>query len=100
MNDVAGGRNCAPRSITLAAAIIAVVASAQPRLAQPLDPITYTVHVPSPDTHYAEVEATLPTSGRASIELMMPVWSPGYYRVENYADRVEGLSARARTAKR
>jgi predicted metalloprotease with PDZ domain len=26
---------------------------------------------------------------------MMPIWSPGYYKVENYADRVHDLSAHA-----
>ena len=43
----------------------------------------------------AEVDAMVPTGGRASIELMMAVWSPGFYRVEDYAKRVRDLSARA-----
>src|SRR6185295_5597185 len=47
-----------------------------------------------PETHYAEIEATIPTERRASIELMMPVWSPGFYRVEDYASRVQNLAAR------
>jgi hypothetical protein len=63
--------------------------------AQALDPIVYTVRVPAPDTHFVEVEAAVPTGGRASIELMMPIWSPGYYRVENYADHVDNVAARA-----
>ena len=29
-----------------------------------------------------------------SIEIMMAVWSPGFYRVEGYADQVENLEAR------
>jgi predicted metalloprotease with PDZ domain len=58
------------------------------------EPITYTVRFPAPDKHVAEVEAGYPTDGRASIELMMPVWTPGFYRVENYAGQVQGLSAR------
>lgn len=40
-----------------------------------------------------EVLATVPTSGRRSIDLMMPVWSPGYYRVEDYAANVRELKA-------
>ena len=36
-----------------------------------------------------------PTSGRPAIEIMMAVWSPGFYRVEDYAKRVEDLSAKA-----
>ena len=34
-----------------------------------------------------------PTSGRASLDLMMPTWSPGYYRVEDYAANVRDVSA-------
>jgi predicted metalloprotease with PDZ domain len=58
------------------------------------EPIVYTLRFPAPDTHYAEVEVAIPAGRRAPIELMMPVWSPGFYRVEDYASRVEGLSAR------
>ena len=36
-----------------------------------------------------------PTAGRPAVEIMMPVWSPGFYRVEDYARRVEDLSAKA-----
>src|SRR5262245_42426809 len=64
-------------SIRVAIALIAFAVSAPAALAQRLDPIVYTVRVPAPDTHYAQVEALVPTSGRASIEMMMPVWSPG-----------------------
>lgn len=62
--------------------------------AQNLDPIAYTVRIPAPGTHYVEVEASVPTGRRTSIELMMPIWSPGYYREENYADRVDNVTAR------
>jgi predicted metalloprotease with PDZ domain len=81
-------------SIRVAATLVAVLSSAPFARAQRLDPIVYTVRVPSPDTHYVEIEAMVPAAGRASIELMMPVWSPGYYRIENYADKVDNLSAR------
>jgi predicted metalloprotease with PDZ domain len=59
-----------------------------------VEPITFTVRFPAPGKHVAEVEARYPTDGRASVELMMPVWSPGFYRVENYADKLQDLSAR------
>jgi predicted metalloprotease with PDZ domain len=62
--------------------------------AQALEPISYTLKVPAPDTHIAEVEAIFPTGGGALIEIMMAVWSPGFYRIEDYAQRVQGLSAR------
>src|SRR5215813_8607795 len=63
--------------------------------ARAADPIIYTIKFPAPDTRIAEVEAAFPTGKRATIELMTPVWSPGFYRVEDYAGRVQGLSARA-----
>lgn len=56
--------------------------------------IRYTVRFPAPQTHYAEVEASIPTDGRPSIELMMPVWTPGSYLVREYARNVEDLRAR------
>ena len=58
------------------------------------EPIAYTVRFPSPEKHIAEVEAVVPTEGRPAVELMMAVWSPGFYRVEDYARKLEGLSAR------
>jgi hypothetical protein len=63
--------------------------------AQALEPIVYTVKVSKPDSHAAEVEAVFPTSGRPAIDIMMAVWSPGFYRVEDYARRVEDLTAKA-----
>ena len=47
------------------------------------EPIVYEVKVSAAATHYAEVRATYPTGGRGAIELMMPVWSPGFYRVRS-----------------
>jgi predicted metalloprotease with PDZ domain len=60
-----------------------------------VEPIAYIVRFPQPDEHIAEVEASYPTDGRASIELMMPIWTTGFYRVENYAGQVQDLSARS-----
>jgi predicted metalloprotease with PDZ domain len=59
------------------------------------EPIRYTVKFPAAEKHLAEVEAVVPTEKRQSIELMMPVWSPGFYRVQDYVRRVEGLAARS-----
>ncbi len=63
--------------------------------AQTLEPIVYTIKVPKPDSHAAEIEAVFPAAGRPAVEIMMAVWSPGFYRVEDYARRVEDLSAKA-----
>jgi predicted metalloprotease with PDZ domain/uncharacterized protein YbbC (DUF1343 family) len=63
-------------------------------LGQAVEPAVYTLSFPSPEDHVAVVEASLPTGGRGSVDLMLPVWSPGYYRVEDYAAQVLELSAR------
>ena len=67
----------------------AVAVHAQSRL----DPIMYTVRF-APDARAMDVDATFPARGRASLELMLPIWSPGFYRIENYATRVQQIAAR------
>jgi len=57
------------------------------------DPIVYVIRVPAPETHIAEVEARIPATGSATLELMLPNWSPGYYALGNYASEVQKLSA-------
>ena len=64
-----------------------------PAFGQVLDPIRYTLSFPAPHTHYVEVEASYPTEGRAQIELMMAVWTPGSYLVREYERNVETLTA-------
>ena len=58
-----------------------------------LDPIRYTVSFPAPHTHYMEVSAIVPTGGRADVELMMAVWTPGSYLVREYARNIERVTA-------
>jgi predicted metalloprotease with PDZ domain len=58
------------------------------------EPIRYTARFPAPQTHYVEVEARVPTAGKAEVELMMPVWAPGSYLVREYAGKVEGFAAK------
>ena len=71
----------------------AVLLDPQAISAQRLDPVTYSIHFPAPQTQLIEVTATLPTGGGKTIDLMMPVWSPGYYRIEDYAANVRDLAA-------
>ncbi len=89
----------------IGACLIALVASTPPladaalqvqraRPANGLEPITYTVRIPDPESHYLEVEASVPTEGRTSIELMMPTWSPGYYRIEQYVEQLDRFVVR------
>ncbi len=82
-----------PRSAWAIALLLGLAAAPAPLWAQDLAPVSYRVRVPQPDTQYAHIEAVIPTGRRATIELMMPIWSPGYYRVEDYAARVDNVAA-------
>ena len=68
------------------------VHAAPTELAGNRKPILYKVRFPTPDKHIAEVFATIPTGQRPTVELRMAVWSPGFYRVEDYARNVHDLT--------
>lgn len=72
-----------------AIALVATIAGAQ----NASDPVRYTLRFPAAQTHYVEVEASLPARGAQQIEVMMPVWSPGSYLVREYARNVENVVA-------
>ena len=57
------------------------------------EPISYVLRFPAPQTHYVDVEATIPTDGRPEVELMMAVWTPGSYMVREFSRNVESVSA-------
>jgi predicted metalloprotease with PDZ domain len=66
---------------------------ATPAFGQILAPIRYTVSFPAPHTHYLEIDASYPTEGRAQIDVMMAVWTPGSYLIREYERHVEALTA-------
>ncbi|MBZ0114978.1 MAG: hypothetical protein K8J08_21130, partial [Thermoanaerobaculia bacterium] len=57
------------------------------------DPLRYSVTFPSPETHYVEIEASIPTDDQPQIELMLPVWTPGSYKIRDYSQHIEDLRA-------
>ena len=61
-----------------------------------MEPIRYTLSFPNPHTHYVEVRAEVPTAGRADVELMMAVWTPGSYLIREYERHVENVSGSGR----
>src|SRR3954447_19107116 len=71
----------------------AICVLAQICAGQALDPIRYTVRISQPQTHYVEVEATVPSAGQRDIELKMAVWTP--YVIRAFAKNLEGVSAHA-----
>ncbi len=60
---------------------------------KPMQPIRYTLSFTAPHTHYVEVRAEIPTSGRDEVALMMAVWTPGSYLLREYERHVESVSA-------
>ena len=76
---------------TLAAGAPLALVRAQPGL----DPIVYTLRFPDPASKTFTVEALVPAGGRATADLMMAIWSPGFYGLQNYADRVSAVEAHA-----
>jgi predicted metalloprotease with PDZ domain len=82
--------------VLLAVACVCTVVFGDASLgAQALEPIRYTLRFPAPHTHYVEVEAAIPTSGRAEIEVYMATWTPGSYLIREYERHVEAVSAAA-----
>jgi predicted metalloprotease with PDZ domain len=76
-----------------AVALTLLLVAASTAAAQPPAPIRYTVRFPAPQTNYLEVEAMVPTDGRAPVEMLMAVWTPGSYLVREYERNVEDVKA-------
>jgi predicted metalloprotease with PDZ domain len=84
------------RRILLALACVCTVVSGGAVIdAQALDPIRYTLRFPAPHTHYLEVEAAIPTAGRAEVDVYMATWTPGSYLIREYERNVEAVTASA-----
>ena len=64
------------------------------------EPIRYTVRFPNPQTHYAEVEAVMPSEGKSEIEVFLPVWTPGSYLIREYARNLEDFRATDESGKK
>lgn len=73
--------------------LIQLVFTCSLRAAQNSPPVQYTVSFADADRHLVDVSATIPTAGKSSVELMMPVWTPGSYLVREYSRNIETISA-------
>ncbi len=58
-----------------------------------LPPIQYVVSFADADHHAIDVEAIVPTAGKETVELMLPVWTPGSYVVREYSRHIETIRA-------
>ncbi len=81
-----------PRALTSTVVTLALAAGGLHGARMP-EPISYTLRFPAAQTHYVEVEASVPTDGRPEVELLMAVWTPGSYLVREYSRNVEAISA-------
>ncbi len=63
--------------------------------AQKLDPLVYTISFPQPASKTFDVQVVVPTGRQETVDMMMAIWSPGFYGIQNYADRVTAFSATA-----
>jgi predicted metalloprotease with PDZ domain len=58
------------------------------------DPVMqYTISFTDAPRHLIDVELTLPSQGKAEVELMMPTWTPGSYLIREYARNIERIEA-------
>ncbi|GAC1651856.1 MAG: PDZ domain-containing protein [Gemmatimonadaceae bacterium] len=78
-------RRCVIALLTLSLTF-ALVADAQRN--NPTPRVTYTVEVRDPATKLFHVTATFSGLAQKSLDLSLPVWTPGWYTIENYAKNV------------
>ena len=79
----------------LAIGVVALAAAPSFITARALAPISYTIRFPDPASRTFVVDMVVPTDKRDAVDLMMAVWSPGFYGLQNYADRVSNFAATA-----
>ena len=84
--------------LLLCSSAVARAQEQQRRAAGPPPEISFTVSMPRPDTHLLQVEMRLRAANGArlpaSLDLVMPVWTPGSYLVREYARHVQDFAAR------
>ena len=59
--------------------------------------IQYNLSMPEPHTHYYEVEMTVTGNTEKTVQLKMPVWTPGSYLVREFARHIPRVRAYAGT---
>ena len=81
----------------LALAAVVSIGAAAPFTGRPtpLDPLVYTISFPDPASKAFDVAVDVPAGGRPSVDLMMAIWSPGFYGLQNYGNRVSDFTAKA-----
>jgi predicted metalloprotease with PDZ domain len=81
-------------SLAAIAAILAIALPARSLVGAAPEPIVYELRSSAPETNVAEIEARIPTGGARTVDLMLPVWAPGFYGLGDYARNVTDFTAR------
>jgi predicted metalloprotease with PDZ domain len=53
----------------------------------------YSIEFVDLEQHQVQITARFPTAGADTLTLMMPIWSPGFYAVQDYSSKVLELTA-------
>ncbi|MBT8195087.1 MAG: PDZ domain-containing protein [Bacteroidia bacterium] len=56
--------------------------------------IHYTLEFPEPHTHYVDVEMVIDNLSSNDLEIVMPVWAPGSYKVRDFSKHTEAIVAK------
>ena len=80
-------------SAIFAGALIATLAAVSP-FAQTPAPVVYTIRFPNTASKTFTVDAVIPTAKKDTVDVMMPVWSPGFYGRQDYANSVTSFAAK------
>lgn len=76
--------------------LLALVFNAIPLCGQE---VHYKLDFSSAPTHHVWVDAEFNTEGKESLEVYMPVWTPGSYLVREYSRNIETISAKDQAGK-
>ncbi len=60
----------------------------------------FTVAMPRPETHLYEITMEVDPRGARSLDLVLPVWTPGSYLVREFARHVRDFSAKEKSGAR
>ncbi|HEX5855205.1 MAG TPA: PDZ domain-containing protein, partial [Thermoanaerobaculia bacterium] len=63
-------------------------------------PTRFTVAMPRPETHLYEIEMEVEPRGAKSLDLVLPVWTPGSYLVREFSRHVRDFSAKEKGGRR
>ncbi|WP_439695319.1 M61 family metallopeptidase [Mucilaginibacter sp. AW1-7] len=82
-----------PIKLTATVSLILLFMNVNASKAQPQTNISYSVSFPEAQAHYAEIEMNITGLKQTTLDLKMPVWTPGSYLVREFAKNIEAFSA-------